>query len=329
MKHLSCAAGVLLALFLVAGDSPRALGQGKGKAATALQWAYPVPDPNPAATPDPGPKSLPGSSLSLTQTQIDNSYGPPDWFPNEHAPLPAVTANGIQVQACILCHLPSGSGHPESADIAGLPYEYMVRQMADFKNGLRKDAPGYESAQRASRMNIISSGTPDDQMREALRYFAALKPQDWYDVVEADMVPRSWVTGGRMRLPHPDGGMEPIGKRIVTLPKDPERVEMRDPHSGFIAYVPPGSLARGKDLAENGGSGKTVACTVCHGEDLKGLGDIPRLAGVHPIYIMRQLYNFKTNANSSSFGAQMRKVVENLTEDDMIALAAYVASLNP
>ena len=106
-------------------------------------------------------------------------------------------------------------------------------------------------------------------------------------------------------------------------------MESRDPHSGFIAYVPPGSIKKGETLVKNGGSGKTIACEICHGEGLKGLGDVPRLAGIHPIYIVRQLYNFQTGANSSTAAAQMKKVAEKLTEDDMIAIAAYAASLNP
>ena len=80
---------------------------------------------------------------------------------------------------------------------------------------------------------------------------------------------------------------------------------------------------------KTGGSGKTIACEICHGEGLKGLGDVPRLAGIHPIYIVRQLYNFQIGANSSTAGAQMKKVAEKLTEDDMIAIAAYAASLKP
>jgi cytochrome c553 len=132
-----------------------------------------------------------------------------------------------------------------------------------------------------------------------------------------------------MRLPLPGGGTEPLGNRIVTLPQDAARVELRDPHSGFIAYVPPGSIKKGEMLVKTGGSGKTIACEICHGEGLKGLGDVPRLAGIHPIYIVRQLYNFQIGANSSTAGAQMKKVAEKLTEDDMIAIAAYAASLNP
>jgi cytochrome c553 len=93
--------------------------------------------------------------------------------------------------------------------------------------------------------------------------------------------------------------------------------------------VPKGSVKKGEELATKGGNGKTVACATCHGEGLKGLGDIPRIAGVHPNYLMRQLYNFKVGANSSTAGAQMKKVTEKLTDDDMIAISAYAASLEP
>ncbi len=322
MKNLACALIALLALFAAKGHSQQQQKAGP------LVWAYPVPDPAPATTADKGPKRLPGSSKSYTQAEIDNLYGPPDWYPNEHGPLPKVVAEGIQSQACGACHLMSGLGHPESADLAGQPYEYLVRQMADFKAGLRKDAPGYEGAARASRMNIISSGLPEADMREAVKFFSTLKPAVWYKVIEAQTVPKTWVNGGRMRLPLPAGGTEPLGNRIITLPQDPARVESRDPHSGFIAYVPMGSLKKGEALVTTGAN-KTTECAVCHGEGLKGLGDIPRIAGVHPIYIMRQLYDFKTGANSSTAAAQMKKVVEKLTEEDMIAIAAYTASLSP
>jgi cytochrome c553 len=294
-----------------------------------LTWAYPVPDPTTPGAADNAAKSLPGSSRSYTQAQIDDQFNPPDWFPEEHAPLPTVVQKGIQAQACGSCHLMSGMGHPESATLAGLPLAYMLRQMDDFKNGLRKDPMVHEKSLRAARMNIISAGLPSEEMHKAIEWFAALKPIPWYKVEEAQTVPKSWINGGRMRLPLPAGGSEPLGNRIITLPQDPVRVEERDPHSGFIAYVPQGSLKKGEELVAKGGSGKTIACAICHGEGLKGLGDVPRLAGVHPIYIVRQLFDFQVGSNSSSAAAQMKKVVEKLSEDDMIAIAAYAASLNP
>ena len=215
----------------------------------------------------------------------------------------------------------SGMGHPESATLAGLPLEYMLRQMADFKSGIRRDPMIHDGSARAARMNNIAAGLPEEEMRKAGEFFAAMKPLPWYRVVEADTVPKTWVNGGRMRLPLPSGGTEPLGNRIITLPQDPARVESRDPHSGFIAYVPKGAMKKGEELAK-GGSGKTVACATCHGDGLKGLGDVPRLAGIHPIYTRRQLFNFQVGANTSSAAAQMRKVVEKLSVDDMLALAA-------
>jgi len=321
MKHLSW-----MMTFSFTAALAVAQTQSTGK---SLTWAYPLPDPPPNSTPNTTPKQLPGSSKSYTQAQIDDQFNPPDWFPGEHGPLPRVVQTGIQAQACGSCHLMSGMGHPESAELAGLPVNYMLRQMQDFKSGVRKDPKIHEQSQRAARMNNIAAGLPEEEMRKAVEWFASLQPVPWYKVEEVQTVPKTWVNGGRMRLPLPGGGTEPIGNRIVTLPQDPERVEMRDPHSGFIAYVPPGSVKKGEALVKNGGSGKTVACAICHGEGLKGLGDVPRIAGVHPIYVVRQLFDFQVGANSSSAGALMKQVVKNLTEDDMLDIAAYTASLEP
>ena len=180
--------------------------------AKSLAWAYPVPDPPPPSSADAGPKTLPGSTKSYTQAQIDDQFKPPDWFPQEHGPLPRVVETGIQAQACGSCHLMSGLGHPESANLAGLPVAYMIRQMEDFKNNLRKDPETQPQTVRATRMNIIASGLPEAEMRKAVEWFAALKPAVWYKVIEATTVPKTWVNGGRMRLPLPTGGTEPLGQ---------------------------------------------------------------------------------------------------------------------
>jgi cytochrome c553 len=68
---------------------------------------------------------------------------------------------------------------------------------------------------------------------------------------------------------------------------------------------------------------------VCHGDDLRGLADVPRLAGVHPIYIARQLYIFQ-NGERAGIGSQlMKKPVANLTDSDIVNIAAYLGSLAP
>ena len=259
MKHSMWMSIAALAVFAVS-----AYGQ-----AARLEWAYPVPDKNPPPAGPDSPKHLPNSTKAYTQAQIDDQFAPPDWYPNEHGPLPNVVEKGIQAQACGSCHLMSGQGHPESAQLAGLPAAYMIRQMQDFKSGVRKDPEGYEASARAARMNNIAAGLPEEKMRAAVEFFSAMKPVTWYKVVEADTVPKSWVNAGRMRLPAPGGGTEPLGNRIITMPQDPERIELRDPHMGFIAYVPKGNVKKGEELATKGGNGKTVACATCHGKGSK------------------------------------------------------------
>jgi len=281
-------------------------------------WAFPVTNGALPAEPA-GPRKLPGSTRTFPSTQIDDLNNPPDWFPEEHAPAPQIVKYGHgDALACGACHLMSGSGHPESADLSGHTAAYIVQQMEDFRSGARKDS---------ARMNGIVQGLSDEEIRKAAEWFATLKPQIFTKVVEAAMVPKTFVGGGRMRFASPEGGMEPIGNRIITVPQDQSRVTLRDPHSGFVAYVPPGSIAKGEALVKNGGSGKTVACALCHGDTLMGLGNVPRIAGVHPIYIARQLYLFKDGFRNGPDAQLMKKPVEKLTDDDVLSIAAYVASL--
>jgi cytochrome c553 len=56
---------------------------------------------------------------------------------------------------------------------------------------------------------------------------------------------------------------------------------------------------------------------------------VPGIAGRSPSYLVRQIYDFQQHARAGSAGALMGPVVEKLSHDDMISLAAYVASLKP
>jgi cytochrome c553 len=286
-------------------------------------WAFPVADKDqPSAEDEGAPMHIPGSARSYTQTQIDDLFNPPDWFPDEHSPLPTVVARGSgkDVPACASCHLMSGNGHPESANLAGLSAAYIVATMADFKSGARKDP---------ARMTAIGKAVSEDDVKQSAEWFASLKPVVWTKVVETYDVPRTYVNKARQRLPLPAGGTEPVGNRIIEVPQDAARVIARDPHSGFLAYVPVGSLAKGKALVSTGYSGKVVSCEICHGEGLKGLGQVPRIAGLSPVYIGRQLYNFQSGQSAGPMSEMMRKLVVNLTDDDILAISAYVASQAP
>src|SRR3954452_21641318 len=125
-------------------------------------WAYPVmpqglqrPDPNEVIR-------VPGSDKSYTNAQINDPFGPPDWFPNDHATMPPTVAHGRKpaVRACAQCHLTTGDGHPESSGVSGLPVAYTIRQLNEFKNGGRKGI-------RTSSMVDIAKAMTDEEMREA------------------------------------------------------------------------------------------------------------------------------------------------------------------
>src|SRR5262249_33884347 len=133
---------------------------------------------------------------------------------------------------------------------------------------------------------------------------------------------------GSMLVPNEGNAKEPIGDRIIETPQDLGRTELRDAASGFIAYVPPGSIKKGEALVTTGG-GKTTQCGVCHGADLKGLGPIPALAGRSPSYIIRQLVDIQNGTRHGTWSALMKPVVEKLTVSDMVSIAAYTASRNP
>jgi cytochrome c553 len=286
-------------------------------------WAFNIPDKiQPTAVRPEGIVKAPGSAKKYDAAEIAGNANPPDWFPDEHPAAPRSVKGGTGItMACGSCHLMSGQGHPESADIAGMPAEYLMRQMAYYKAGTRKDD---------ARMGPIARAASDDDVRQAAEYFAALKPAVWVKVIEIATPPRTFIaTAGRHRQLHPDGGTEPIGRRILEIPADPFRTEIRDPHSGFIAYVPPGSIARGEALVKGEPSGQTVRCAICHGDGLKGLGEVPRLAGLQPLYVARQLFDMRYGSSAGKAAALMKAVVINLTDDDIIAISAYVASLPP
>ncbi len=169
----------------------------------------------------------------------------------------------------------------------------------------------------------------DEDVREAAHYYSGLKPHAGYvTVVETAIVPKTYAGAGGMRFVSPEGGTEPIGSRIVNLPQNAETAELRDPHTGFIDHVPPGSIERGEELAKTGG-GRTTPCGICHGPDLKGLADIPPLAGQHATYVYRQLRDLRDGDRKGGQTVLMATVVASLSDEDMIALAAYVASRKP
>src|SRR5262249_41088152 len=133
------------------------------------EWTFNIPDKvQPSAVRPQGVVRAPGSAKEYEWAKVAGNTNPPDWFPDEHPPAPKVVTGGQRIRfACGSCHLMSGQSHPEAADIAGMPAEYLARQMAYYKAGTRKDD---------ARMGPIAKATSDEDIREAAAYFASLKP---------------------------------------------------------------------------------------------------------------------------------------------------------
>jgi len=291
-------------------------------------WAYPwVPDFK-VAPADDVPQHVPDSTASFTVKQERDLFFVPDWHPEDHPPMPDVVAHGRipDVRACGSCHRAAGTGGPENASLAGLPAAYIMQQIEDYKSGARKFAGPQRSP--SLLMTAIAKASNEDEIKAAAAYFSSLKPKANIKVVETDTVPVTQIARVFYMLVK-DGGTEPIGERIVETPTDAVQFEHRDTRSQFIAYAPKGSIAKGEALAKTGGAGVTTPCAICHGPDLRGVASIPGIAGRSPSYLVRQLYDFQQHARAGNASALMAPVVERLSHDDMISLAAYVSSLSP
>jgi cytochrome c553 len=207
------------------------------------------------APPDTTPRTLPGSTASFTLAQIRDGFGPADWFPGDHPAMPPIVAQGrrdAMITACSLCHYPNGKGRPENAAVSGLPFSYIVQAMTDFKSDARKSSDPRKT--NTNRMIAFAKGMTDEEIKAAATYFSSMKWTPWIRVVESDDAPKTRIAGGLfIAIEGADAGKEPLGQRIIETPENGETTEtLRNPRSGFVAYVPMGSVKKGEALATRG-----------------------------------------------------------------------------
>jgi cytochrome c553 len=290
-------------------------------------WAYPIAPADLAAPDDGVARRVPNSSVTYTLPQLRDRFIASDWHPGDHPPMPPIVAQGRKpdVFACGFCHRSDGSGSPPNAALAGLPAAYIVQQMNDYKSGARTTAVPKRGVQM---MIDLAKAATDEEVAAAAAYFSAIKPTQRTRVIETDVVPKTFLRSHHYAA-LPSGGTEPIGKRIIEVPENLEHVVYHDSRARFIAYVPVGSVARGEALVKTGGAGKTLGCAACHGLDLKGSGVTPGIAGRSTNYVVRQLYDLKHGFRAGPFAVQMKEVVARLEEEDMLAIAAYLATQDP
>ena len=300
------------------------------------------PRPNQDLTEQTKPRAVEGSPVQYSLVQIRDLHNVVDWFPTDHPRMSAIIQHGPQSmgdtgRGCGSCHLPNGRGRPENAPPGGLPAAYFIRQLEDFRHGLRYTADPRKP--NTNTMIDLAKAMSDAEMKEAADYFSSITPpaEPWIKVVESKTAPKVRYVGN-LALPAKEKGEEPIGGRIIEMPQDEEQGDLlRNPHSGFVAYVPPGSVKKGEDLVTTGGmkivggkivQGKTTACGTCHGLNLTGVvgADVPPIAGRSPSYIVRQLWDIQQGTRNGAQVQLMKLIVANLTQDDLVAIAAYIAS---
>jgi cytochrome c553 len=278
-------------------------------AENSLQWAYPVEPPPGSPNADAAP---PGRRVN--QYLIQRSYtGLPA--------MPLAVATGKPLP-CMQCHLANGGSHPESAAIAGMSANYIIEQVHAFRDGERVDT-------RTGRMVQAAKLISEKDLKEAAEYYAAIGPgrQKWLKTVVGTEVPKGPAPfgDGGFRYHAPEGGMEPLpAGKVIETAEDDDLVRARDQiDGGFVQYVRPEDMELGEKVAAEG------KCGTCHGEGFKGKGDVPRLAGQHSVYLIRQLKDMQTGARKDKNVAVMKSIADKLSDRDIVAVSAYVASKSP
>ena len=90
----------------------------------------------------------------------------------------------------------------------------------------------------------------------------------------------------------------------------------------------PEAATRGKALYEEGNRATGVpACVGCHQANGAGHEKYPRLAGQRQAYTVQQLTEFKSGARSNDRAHVMRAVAARLTDNEIKAVAEYLAGL--
>lgn len=344
-----------------AADGPEASASTQGAPTVAVAdmplWAYGVmatPGPGDVAQPQraPGPWFDPtldhdeqlkplhieGSQRTYTFLELNDWQHMADWFPQAHAPVPQVIERGpaslgAQTRACGFCHRVSGGGRPENAPVSGLPVAYFLRQLDDFRSGRRHSTDPRKP--NVPTMIALAKAISAEEAHAAAEYWTAQSGGPHVRVVETVRAPPARLDGN-LYVATDVELTEVLADRILEVPEDPAKSgRLDDPRSGFVAYVPVGSVERGHKLATLGSVANvnvsttegTSACITCHGTDLRGLGDAPPIAGRSPSYIVRQLYDFKTGARNGTMAGFMKLEVAHLTTSEMTDVAAYLATL--
>ena len=124
-----------------------------------------------------------------------------------------------------------------------------------------------------------------------------------------------------------------VMKAIATALKPGEAHDLSVYFSAQPAKAQPSSNAaleeKGRIIFTKGGANGALACASCHGAQGQGQSAFPRVASQPAGYLLEQLHVYRdAPAFNNPLATMMKGVAVKLSEEEMKAVAAYVATLH-
>jgi cytochrome c553 len=118
--------------------------------------------------------------------------------------------------------------------------------------------------------------------------------------------------------------MQPIAEQITN---DDVRVL-----GAYFASLPPPKDSKPDDNPDLSKKGAQAAagrrCASCHGDSFAGTKAVARLAGQREEYLVKALHDYKSGVRTGGAGAAMTDVAYPLSDEEITALAHYLAHFN-
>jgi cytochrome c553 len=247
----------------------------------------------------------------------DAPQGDPDAAGNKTRAekLAPAQAKNLAIVWCSSCHGPGGRGgqglNPIFPILAGQSAEYLEAQLKSFRALTQDDlAVTRESYVQRWMKNI--TGVRKGQSAVAGWVQAIFGEGERYDDAPRNEE-RAWDFMKGVARDLNDAQIKALAELFSKVP-------------GVAGRPADGDVARGKALFDQGDAAKgLLPCSSCHGADGHGNGPIPRLAGQYADYVYDQVTFIKSGVRTVE---QMAPLVQNLTDDDIKAVSAYVQTLN-
>ena len=259
-------------------------------------------------------------------THIHYDYGPADWYPDDHPPMPEIVARGRESDKLRAVRpLPLSERTGQARERSGRRPARRVHPAA--AGGVQeRHAAERRPEEGQHQRNDSDRPAPDRRRDEGGRPSISRPSSGGHGSRSSRPRPcrrRSPGMNG-LFLPQPGNETEPLGKRILEVPENPDvhRAGARPAIGHARLRARRQHQARRGDRhdgrREDGGSARSATAPIC-----RASAPFHRIADRQTSYIARQLYDYQAGTRESPL---MKPVVAKLTEDDMIAIAAYLGS---